>query len=429
MKECGWSLLRYIEEQGTLAPELLDSLRYHLDRQVNYYGRQFRFPYEHYSMCRAIMAEAQWLRNAAAALLKPGCGGLENHAGKTIVSNAYFGVQDDLSRHGYRVVLPAWSARNRNVPVCGSRFLRFAVARCNHTLTGGLFKNIISPQFIRQIHALEELLERNYRALNAAALVVPNDMSFFENLSIRIFRRMKKPSFVFLHGLPGRYNSIDDNRADHLVVWGEAIKRHYMAAGVDNKKIHVSGHPLYRGVPSGKLRCSLDDVLVLTKSMNGGNHGTDVILSDRGNCALYLVMLQDILKQCGVSRARIRPHPSENKAWYRQFIDMEFWVEDDESVQSSLTRSSLVIGPTSTMFLESLWHGVNYMIFEPLHGGASLDNYPLVCPFDGSDPRIPVAHDAVTLVRMLREGTRPDMSFWADYVSDGFDVGFMTSLL
>lgn len=429
MKQSGWSLLRYLEEQGTLTPELFDSLRYYLDRHINYYGRQFRFPYEYSSSVRAIRADARWLRQTAACMMISGCDGRHPSAGKTIVSNAYFGVQADLARHGYRVVTPAWSAHSSAFPVCGSLSLRLAVARCGRTLLNGPFKKIISPQFIRQASAVEDMLEQNYRALSAAALVVPNDMTFFENLSIRIFRRMKKPSFVFLHGLPGRYNRIDDNRADHLVVWGEAIKRHYMAAGVDSTKIHVSGHPLYRGVPSGKLRCSLDDVLVLTKSMNGGNHGTDVILSDRGNCALYLVMLEDILKKYGVSRARFRTHPSENTGWYRQFIDTDFWVEDTESVQSSLARSTLVIGPTSTMFLESIWHGINYMIFEPLRGGTSLDNYPLVPPFDGTDVRIPVAHDAVTLVRMLREGTRPDMSFWADYVSDGFDLGFMTSLL
>lgn len=429
MKKHEWSLLRYIEEQGTLNSELLDSLRYDLDRHINFYGRQFRWPYERHSVIESLKSDARFLRHAATSLLFSGYCSASGRDKRTIVSNAYFGVNMDLSQCGYRVLTPAWSTRNSAFPMCGSRSLRCAVSRCDHILKTGPFKKIISRQFVKQINDVAGMLEENYRALDAAALVVPNDMSFFENLSIRIFKKLKRPSFVFLHGLPSRYNTLDDNRADHLVVWGEAIKRRYIAAGVDARKIHVSGHPLYRRAPVGELRCRLDDVLVLTKSMNGGNYGTDVVHTNRGNCVLYLVMLQDILKQCGVSAARFRVHPSEDVGWYRQFIDKEFWVEDTGDVQSSLSRASLVIGPTSTMFLESLWHGVNYMIFEPLRDGATLDNYPLVPPFDGSDPRVPVAHDAATLVRMLTAGEKPDISFWSDYIRDGFDISFMAALL
>ena len=50
----------------------------------------------------------------------------------------------------------------------------------------------------------------------------------------------------------------------------------------------------------------------------------------------------------------------------------------------SLQNSTLVVGPTSTMVLDTIKSGVNYILFDPKLDNKLLDNSDeLVSPFDG----------------------------------------------
>lgn len=163
--------------------------------------------------------------------------------------------------------------------------------------------------------------------------------------------------------------------------------------------------------------------------MNGAQHNDGVRLTDRGNLILYLYMVQSVLKKFGVKRVRFRPHPSENSAWYFKFIDKDFYQVDHENLQKSLQKSTIVIGPTSTVFLETLYNGVNYVCFEPSWNGMDLTNFELVPPFDGSDERLPVAKNEEQLECIIKEKTKVDISIFNEYIKTPFDLSFVKSMI
>ena len=75
---------------------------------------------------------------------------------------------------------------------------------------------------------------------------IHNSMNYpMERMAIDAGKEMGIPTVVFLHGLPARYNKIDDNRANYLCVWGEGIKEQYINVGVDPDKILITGHPSF----------------------------------------------------------------------------------------------------------------------------------------------------------------------------------------
>jgi hypothetical protein len=268
-----------------------------------------------------------------------------------------------------------------------------------------------------------------YSSANIAALIVPNDQSFFELLNILIFRDIKKPSFIFLHGLPCRYNIYDENQTDYLIVWGEKIKEHYTDVGFDPKKIFVSGHPYYKPKQKTILRNSLENILIITKSTEGAQYRDKVRIADRGNLVLYLYSIQNVLQKIGVKHVRLRPHPSESSAWYFQFLDKNFFRLDALELSKSLDQSSLVIGPTSSVLLQSLYHDVNYLIYEPTINNLNLIGFSLVPPFDGSNKKVPAAQNEQELSELLKDKISIDPSVINDYIQTPFDISFIKRLI
>jgi len=229
--------------------------------------------------------------------------------------------------------------------------------------------------------------------------------------------------------LPGRYNSFDDNRSDFLIVWGEKIKENYINVGVNPNKIYVSGHPYYKTLNTLNLKFSFDDILVLNNSIDGAHHSDGIIMGDRGNSILYLFSIERELKRLGVKSVRFRPHKEENIDWYYKFINDDFFKPDVNNFSESLKRSTLIIGPTSTVFLESIYYGVNYLVYEPSNEGKNLLNQQLVPPFDGSDSRTPVAKTEDDLKYVLKNKTKVDTSIFSDYISSPFDLSFVKNLI
>jgi hypothetical protein len=216
------------------------------------------------------------------------------------------------------------------------------------------------------------------------ALIVANDLSFFENLSIKIAKRNQIPTFVYLHGLPARYNNIDDNRADYLVVWGNGIKKTYIENGVSEKKILTLMHPVYSNFEAVDLESNLKNVLVLTKAICGTpSMSTELILPNRSIILYYLELVKENLKNLGVQHASLRLHPSEVSDFYFNNLPDDFYRIDTSTKEESLAKATLVVGPTSTMVLDAIKAGKNYILFDPLVDGLTLDGTPLVAPFTG----------------------------------------------
>jgi hypothetical protein len=412
--------------KNKLNPELLDSIRFELNNSIYYYGEQFKHPKEsnknnYFKSFRRTVKQLFVLYKIMQNRKTP-----SNQ--KVIFSNAYFSVNEELEKRNYKVYCPSWNmSSDRNVL---SDFNVFSSSeRIKLKIQTADFNELISPEFALEVNEFEQKLKSFFIKRGLKALIVPNDMSFFENLSIRVCKQIGIPSFVFLHGLPGRYNNIDENRSDYLVVWGEKIKTNYIEAGMDPAKIFVSGHPYYKEFKNEELKFSLDNILIITHGVRGSQHSDEVVLMDRGNSILYLYSIQETLKRLGVKSARFRPHPSENSDWYLKFIDHSFYKVDEGGLRESIESSSLVIGSMSTVFLESLYYGVSYLVYAPSVNNIDITNTKLVPPLDGEDSRVPVAKNEGELYSILRDAKKVDGSVFSEYIKTPFDLSFIDQII
>ncbi len=425
-------LLDYLKDSGLINQAKLDLLKYELDQRIYYYGNHFKHSKENEIICsKTLKWNCRYLLQYILIyvyiifylLFKDN----KRHNKKTIISNAYFSVNEELKKLGFDILRPIHNL------IVGGGVQKFKIirefTRIDRKIRIGNFNYLLSDNFLKELDLFENDLMEYYKSINVDALVVSNDISFFEQLNIRIFKKLGKPSFIFLHGLPGRYNIYDDSQADYLIVWGEKIKQNYIDAGFKSDKILVSGHPFYSQLPNQPLRNSFENILVVSKSLHGAQQRDEVRIADRGGIIVYLNQIADALKKLGVQGARLRVHPSENINWYFKFIDKEFFVEDNEPLQESLQKTTLVVGPTSTIFLESIYYGVNYLVYEPTVGGVDLSGYPPVNPFDGSDSRVPVAKDEKELEKILIEKKIINKSVFNDYISTPFDIKKIRDLI
>lgn len=410
-------LPRWLKEEGGLDPELVDALKYELDKRIYYYGAQFAFPQERTYLERKYRGLKTLVRGAAARLrARPGPG---RSAPARVTSNAYFNLNAELEKAGFNAEDAPWTLSRAEL---GDGKLYRQVEYLKKAFELSDFKTLISPVFLERVRSFRAALTEFYRCREYAALVVPFDMPFFERCAIAAFRELGRPSFVALHGLPGRYNSIDDNRADYLLVWGEKIKELYVRAGVRPEKIFVTGRPGLAAQLPVRQRFSTEDVLVISKSMNGSQHSGEEILADRGNLPLYLYSVRKGLEAAGIKRARLRLHPSESAAWYRGFLGGDFYSFDSAPLGQSLKRATLVVGPTSTVFMEALMAGVSYLVYEPATGGRDVTNYPLVPPFDGSEAGVPRAGTPGELAGFIAAEKAAFPAALAPYLKTPFDL-------
>lgn len=419
-------LIDYLKQNNVIDKEIMDSIKCELDQYIYYYGSQFKYPKE-YDHSRTI-----GLRDALIHIIMLikmlACTESPKDGKKTIISNAYFNLNKELEKLGYSVYKPLWNVF-MNDRLLGDVSMYLKYEEMKQIFKNGEFNQIISESVIDKIMSLRNKMKESFIKNKIDALIVPNDMSFFENISINIFKELNRKSIVFLHGLPGRYNNIDDNRADYLIVWGEKIRQNYIKAGVDENKIFVSGHPNYKCLRNSDLRFTFNDILIITKSANGAQQSDKKRLYDRGNLILYLYSIEKILNKIGIKHARLRLHPAENPEWYKKFINLKFYEFDKYSLEESLNRATLVIGPTSTVFLESIYNGVNYTIYEPESEELDLINYKIVPPFDGSDIKVPVAKNEEQLEQILISKSAVDKTLLKDYISVPFKIDFIKDLI
>lgn len=416
-------LLRWLKEAGEADPRLLDLLKYELDKRIYYYGAQFARPYESPALKGYFGSVRSSLKNAVLNLKRENG---EWKDGLRICSSAYFSFNNALESCGFSVRQVPWKAGKR---LLGDDNLYSKLARARYLLDTADFKVLLSPDFSRLVWDLREGMKRYFVENSVAALVVPYDLPFFERLAVDIFKELARPTFVALHGLPGRYNCLDDNRADYLLVWGDAIKANYAAAGVMEGKIFVTGHPDYGTLPNKISTGSLDRVLVISKSMGGAQHSSEVVLSDRGNLPLYLYSVRRALRGLGVKSARLRLHPSESADWYSKFLDGDFYQFDRGPLGKSLENASLVIGPTSTVFVEAMLAGKEYVVYEPAAEGRDLINYLLVPPFDGSLPGLSAVCEERALRDFLASSRQVSTSVLGGYIRTPFDISFIRGLV
>jgi len=115
-------------------------------------------------------------------------------------------------------------------------------------------------------------------------------------------------------------------------------------------------------------------------------------------------------------------HPGENPKWYYQYINEEFFILDNTNLKKSINNSTLVIGPTSTVFLESIYYRKNYLVYEPGVYGFDLFNHKLFPPFDGSENKVPIAKNEDELSQLIKDETVVDSSILSDYIRTPFNL-------
>lgn len=408
-------------------PELYSMMRYELDHHMYSFGRHFRRPLE-----REVSVKEK-LRSAIASAIaigKHSLSTLPDLGNVRVLSSAYSTFNNELHKIGIDPVWPPWS-RKPGAKVIPSYKMSIACEKVKNALRYWTFRSLASKSFYDLVDDYRSEFLKACQQHDLKALFVAQDLSFFERLAIDSFKQMNLPTFVMLHGLPGQYNSIDDNRADYLIVWGEKLRKNYIDNGVDPQKIFVAGHPsLRQRTGAEKLRFSFENILVLTTSTNGSPHSTGFFPTDRGTLIAHLCAIQNVLNKFGVKKVKLRPHPSENPSWYFQFIDPNFFSLDDAPLNETLRKATLVIGPSSTIVLEAIHAGVNYVLFEQSTDRIrNVTGFKLVPPFDDSEPRLPLACNQQELIEILETKKTVDSSFFSDYVKADFGLEFLQKLV
>lgn len=294
------------------------------------------------------------------------------------------------------------------------------------------FHSFLDPKFHIELEVFQQHLITAYKKQDFKALFLYTDQYFYSKYSIDIFKKMNRPSFIFTHGMPGIYSLEVDSRSDYLMVWSEKIKQNYINVGFESSKVKVVGNPHYKKLEKHKsLRSDLSDILVipLTSAVWVQHEYDNTVNTDCGTTVLYLYKVQMVLKKLGVKRARYRTHPTMNKQWVHSFLDQDFYICDREPLNNSLNRSSLVIGTNSTLVLESLIHGVNYILFDPKQeDGINMSGHKSVPPFDGSEKKLLVANNEVELEQIIKSNVITDYSLVHDYIQD-FDLSVIKELI
>jgi hypothetical protein len=415
-------LLKYIIDTKPHNKIYYDYLKYDLDKFIYYYGAHYK-SHNEVSNKSAKVQLLEGIKNILISLLS-----LKSKKDDRvkILSTAYFRMESLINnQEGNRVLItrPPWShLGNWNELYDYDLYKR--CYKIQKKLQRGSFYELISDDFIEQLKTLEKAIKIYIISNNIKAIFLAHDMGFFEKLAIKICQELEIPSFIFVHGLQFYINNIEFNRTDYLVVWGQLSKIDFIKKGFNAEKIIVSGHPRYSLTTTSldKLKFDINNILVLTKSIQGVPYSDKVILTDRSNSLYYLYTIQNALQKIGVKQVRFRPHPSESGFWYQKYIDTNFFKLDNDLLDKSLQLSSLVIGPTSTVFLEALLAGVNYIIYEPNINDKGLDNLNVVSMYNGDNPKVPVASTEDELLHIISQKKNVDLTIMEDIIDKKFNI-------
>ncbi len=396
-------------------PTIADALKQDIERRYYHYGNHFKSPFENNNFkfkeslkinLRRLLVD---LKSRLFILSMPQ---------DSIISNAYVSAGQTVNSSKFNFVRPPWSSSMSN-KIYGDLSLIQLCERFKQTLNNAALIEFLSNDFLEEANTLYQMLENYYNNPKIVAGLFPYDIGFFECISIDILKKLKKPSVVYLHGIPGVYEQDLYTRGEHLFVYGNQIKENFKLVEYPQSNIHVVGYPIEINC-TNNLKNSFDNILVLGMSMPG-SHFSDRTpeLYDRGHLIYFPYIIQDVLQGLGVKSATFRPHPSERIEWYLQHIDSNFYkVDSGERITTAISKSTLVIGPTSSVALEAIALGVNFICFEPF------DIYRkwLVPPYDGTDTDLVTCFSPDELRFNLINKKTSNQNLVRKYLDDSFSL-------
>lgn len=404
------SYYKYLCENYPEKSKYIEWLKYELDNRIYYYGQNFRCPFEARSRRQEIFSKLAAFKRKIEGKSSSLSIGYDN----CILSEAYFSVNEVLANEFETKVLKfPWNQ-------CSDVFAESDIQTVLFQLSNADFNELLSDSFCEGLDKLFETIKSFLVKNNIRLCVFPNDLVPINRIAIDACKKVNVPTSIYLHGLPARYDIIDDNRADYLCVWGEGIKVQYEKVGVKSNKILVTGHPVYSTIKYPKTKeISYDTPLVLSYSVCGSPSTSDEYrMADRGISVNFPWTVEKVLKQLGVKHAILRLHPSENHKWYKKYIDNDFYTIDTNTLDVSLKKASIVIGPTSTVSLDAASAGVAYFGFEPPMQFA----YPLVPPFDNTEEDFPIAFTEEELLYNLHNKRCMQPSVFGKYIASQFNM-------
>lgn len=305
----------------------------------------------------------------------------------------------------YSIDRAVWAPK-RNVP---SRFkLRLWVnyLRIQWCFNFSPRRFLIDDKFIDMVSQLKQQLVELVEKEQYSFLFVSDDLSFEARLLISVFDELGMPSFLLAHGgMHSFYGNGMDERTTYLCQWGRLQVDGFIEHGYDSSRILKIGHPSLRRKECG-LRSSLDSVLVLTRSCSATRIESNKQIEDRGKAIAYMLEVQRVLQSLGVEHVRFRPHPVENTKWYCEYLDPKFFKLDTAPTNVSLSEASIVIGPISTMIVDAICAGVNYVVFEPMYGDKNVLGATTMSPLRSRQRDYPWAETGEGLTKILKYDVR-----------------------
>jgi len=394
-------------------------LKYEMDKRVYHFGANFVGNSDRgFLKWGRLFRIGKWLLETISKSLV----GKRRPSGQRsseILVDAYFGLEGQLAAAGLNAVRAPWGTQA--VDLSGHLSLVFSVFWFKCLFAVAPYRKFLASSTRLQMDSLRRRLLSWMEGQKLQAVLLSNEVAFFEVMAIECADLLGIPVFESLHGLPAYYDKECRPRISNILVWGPQIKKHLVDGGLASERIAVVGHPRYENLASIPLRFGFDSILLITKMAPSAPVGVDTkfVAVGRDMALRYLAAIRDVLEQLGIKHVRVRPHPGERADWYEEFLDPGFFTLDRLDLPSSLRASTLVIGPTSTVFLEALIFGVNYIVYEPRRGGHG-DSYfgaPLGPPFDQSDSRVPVANNCGELRALLENGKSVGSGVIEDYIA------------
>lgn len=284
------------------------------------------------------------------------------------------------------------------------------------------FNELVSEARVQELKVIYDQLVEDFRNTDYDAVLLFSSEPFEAKVLIDVFRDLGKVSMELLHGIPGTSLLLETEIVDYFLVYGEQLKQDAISMGCDPKKLYVAGDCKYVDdfQISSKLQCSMDDVLVMTsatfKEYKREWEYDQFALNDRSLLITYLYSVENVLKQNGITHARLRPHPHVMKNWISRYVDMDFYELDYLGLEESLEKATCCIGQNSTVVIEAINHGVSYLVYEPGDGKHFITGGKLYPPFDGSNAGLKVANSEEELDTMIKERYCPSTELGKQYM-------------
>ncbi len=402
----------------------MDLLEFHYHYRLYRYGDHNKVNQENW-----ISAWKDYLKGYAREFLciKKAFWGKRNSqfpGSKNILSSAYFGLNKYLQDLGYNTFDGPWRVNGSEHFIEDLNYIAsyYSFQRRLFSLS---FQELISQKGELLIKDIVEKTSSMYQRNKIEAFIANSTHTYSNRIPLKAAQLAGIPTFVFLHGIPFPFYYEEPERSDYLIVWSEKIKENFIKlTNYPANRIFVSGHPLYSKLERKTLKFSYDDVLIISPSCEAERN------QDRGNMVWFLYQMEKVLTKMGVKHARFRPHPHEDPKWYLKFINRDFFIVDSRPISEALNDSTLVLGTISTVLLEALYYGVNYVLFDPLdENGINIYGHKPVPPFDGSDPYLPVARNIGDLEAFLKDKTMVDYRLFNEYIQTPFNISFIKKMI